>query len=242
MSAEIVVGNTHIPYFVRESVKAKKLTIHVTPDEVEVVVPPGTDQIVIDRHLKVRRRWVYEKRDELLDKLRMIQGVYPENYLTGSKIMFRGRMLRITVRGVAGIDEPAITYRTGFYIDVPNTLPFNEKTKIVKIAIESWMKKLVLKDCKSLLNRYSEKLSLYPKGIRIKEQKNLWGSCGKDKIININWHLIHAPYKILEYVVVHEMVHLKYRNHTEEFWTLLRSTFRESDYCDEWLGKYQITV
>ena len=242
MSSVIVVGQTHIPYDIRESSKAKKLTINVTPDCVEVVVPSGTEKKAIEDILRKRRRWIYNKRDELLDGLRMVQGVYPENYLSGSKIMYRGRMLRISVRGISGITEPSVTYKTGFYIDVPEGLPEQERKLMVKSVLENWMKSHVLQDCRSFIRKYSEKFSQSPNGVRIKEQKRLWGSCGKDGVLYINWHLIHAPLRILEYVVIHEMVHLKYRNHTEEFWNRLKSLYPTTSDCENWLSKYRIVV
>jgi len=79
-------------------------------------------------------------------------------------------------------------------------------------------------------------IQLFPKGFRIKDQKHLWGSCGKDNIININWKLIQAPKQILEYVVVHELCHLKHRNHSDAFWTLVGSVFPEVDRCKRWFG------
>ena len=82
---------------------------------------------------------------------------------------------------------------------------------------------------------YCKKLQLFPKGSRIKDHKHLWGSCGKDNIININWKLIQAPKQIIEYVVVHELCHLKFRNHSDAFWVFLSSVFPEIDRCKRWL-------
>jgi hypothetical protein len=55
-------------------------------------------------------------------------------------------------------------------------------------------------------------------GVRIKDQKHVWGSCGPDRIVNLNWHLIFAPKTVLEYAVVHELCHLRHRNHDRSFW------------------------
>ena len=49
----------------------------------------------------------------------------------------------------------------------------------------------------------------------------MWGSCGQNRQIDLNWHLIFAPKPVLEYAVVHEMCHLKHRNHESEFWDLV---------------------
>lgn len=54
--------------------------------------------------------------------------------------------------------------------------------------------------------------------IMVKEQKKRWGSCSSKGNLNFNWRLILAPPEVLDYVVVHEMCHLKYMNHSKEFW------------------------
>lgn len=87
------------------------------------------------------------------------------------------------------------------------------------------MKRRLLKESKTLAARYSRKTGLQPKNVRVKEQKHIWGSLSKDGIINVNWHLIFAPKQILEYVIAHEVCHLKYRNHSKKFWELLGSVF-----------------
>ena len=96
-----------------------------------------------------------------------------------------------------------------FFLVVPESL--NEATwdGTIHLAITNWMKKKVLKDTRSFVRRYSQKLDLYPKDVRVKEQKHLWGSMGKDDILNINWTLVYAPKQILEYVVIHELCHLR---------------------------------
>jgi predicted metal-dependent hydrolase len=60
--------------------------------------------------------------------------------------------------------------------------------------------------------------------VRIKDQKHVWGSCGPDRIVNLNWHLIFAPKTVLEYAVVHELCHLRHRNHDRSFWGAGRHT------------------
>mgnify|MGYP001344001273 CR=1 FL=1 len=61
----------------------------------------------------------------------------------------------------------------------------------------------------------------YIKGIKISNSFNYWGSCNTAGIIHLNWRLIFAPTKVLEYIIVHELCHLKEFNHTKNFWMLV---------------------
>ena len=134
------------------------------------------------------------------------------------------------------VSNTEVAYRNGFTIYIPKGLDPLERHEKAKVALDVWMKGKVDKDVKSFIRVYSKKLQLFPKAFRIKDQKHLWGSCGKDNIININWKLIQAPKQILEYVVVHEICHLKHRNHSDAFWTLVGSVFSEVDRCKRWFG------
>ncbi len=131
--------------------------------------------------------------------------------------------------------ELTVSYNNGIFVNTPKgkALADNEIQK----AVETWMKQQVKKDCIKYSKKYGDKLGLMPKEIRIKDQKHIWGSLGKDRIININWQLVFAPRQVLEYVVAHEVCHLKYKNHSSFFWNLLRSIFHETDYCKKWLER-----
>jgi hypothetical protein len=61
------------------------------------------------------------------------------------------------------------------------------------------------------------------KNARIGDQKGMWGTCGRDGVVRINWRLIQAPVAALEYVVAHEVCHLRHRSHDPKFWQTLTS-------------------
>lgn len=230
----VQIGNTTIEYTIRESAKAKRMTIHITPDNMEVVVPAGTDEVSAYAFVERKRGWVYQKREELIERALRITELRPAHYRTGAKIAFRGRMMKLVIQE-AFVESIQIDYMSKFMVSVPDTISGDEQDRQIRKALDAWITHRVEQDCATFIRGYSERLKLEPKGFRVKEQKHLWGSCGKDNIININWKLGRAPKKVLEYVVAHEICHLKYRNHSEAFWQLLRSVFNEVDECKKWL-------
>ena len=229
---QVRVGNTAIAYGVRQIPYSRRLTINVTPGNVEVVVPAGTDEAEIDAFVNRRRRWIFTKLDEVNEASAKRISTQPSRFATGAKVPYRGRMMRLTVNK-SDNDGIAVAYDNGFYVDIPKNSVITDRE--IKTAIETWMKERLRRDCWDFVRRYEAKLGLRPKGVRVKEQKHLWGSLGKDRIININWHLVFAHKQITEYVVAHEMCHLRYKNHSSAFWRLLRSVFRETDECRAWL-------
>ena len=74
-----------------------------------------------------------------------------------------------------------------------------------------------------------------PRSIRVAEMKNGWGACGPSGNVLINWALILAPQKVLEYVVVHELTHLRERSHGPRFWNVLASILPAFERPKNWL-------
>ncbi|BCS89464.1 M48 family metallopeptidase [Pseudodesulfovibrio sediminis] len=229
----LVIGKTEIPYAIQESAHSKRRRIVVTPDRVDVVIPTGTTQDGAHSFIQARRKWVFDKLEEVRE-LREQQSPWPGRFVTGAKVLYRGRRMRLNVQEVDGLYGD-VTYRNGFYVDAPSK-PFKMTTEeYVKYALTEWFKKRVEKDAEEFARKHGKRWSLTPKAIRIKEQKHLWGSCGRDDIINLNWQLIFAPKPVLEYAVVHELCHLKHRNHVDQFWKFVRSVLPDYEERKQWL-------
>jgi predicted metal-dependent hydrolase len=72
---------------------------------------------------------------------------------------------------------------------------------------------------------YSSRIGLYPTSLRFSNVKSYWGSCSPAGVISFNHHLIYAPKEAVEYVIVHELCHLKYRGHGKRFWDMVTKYF-----------------
>jgi len=73
------------------------------------------------------------------------------------------------------------------------------------------------------VSAYSEKTKLYFQDLRFKNQKSRWGSCSELKNINLNIRLLFLPIDLIDYVIIHELCHLKHLNHSKAFWALVAS-------------------
>ncbi|MCF7820536.1 MAG: M48 family metallopeptidase [Candidatus Pacebacteria bacterium] len=92
------------------------------------------------------------------------------------------------------------------------------------LQLKEKARKLIL----SRLEIYSQKLGLEYRQVSIRNQKTRWGSCSKEGNLNFNYRLYNLPPRLLDYVIVHELCHLKEFNHSKKFWQLVASIF--SDY------------
>ena len=216
----LIVGATQIPYRVRRSHRARRQSIIVTPDSVEVVAPESASQEAIARFIHSRRRWVYDNLERMRERLR--KAAPAPKFVSGAKVLYRGRMLRLWVT-TGRTAEATIQFRSGFHAILPTRLLSTHRDAAVQKALTDWMKERLASDIAAMLTRHSLYLKIPVPRFRIKAQKHLWGSCGKDRVLNFNWHLILVPRPVLEYVVVHELCHLKCRNHSPRFWMHVRS-------------------
>ncbi len=91
-----------------------------------------------------------------------------------------------------------------------------------KKIFKQWIVHQILVQSKSYIDIISKSLDLNIKGIKISNSFTYWGSCNTAGIIHLNWRLIFAPTKVLEYIIVHELCHLKEFNHTKNFWMLVK--------------------
>jgi predicted metal-dependent hydrolase len=232
------VGRRSIPYVVRRSAQAKRKRIVVTPERVEVVAPLGNTDEEVARFVHARRRWVHDETERMRE--RTLSWARPERFVSGAKVLYRGRRLRLTVEP-AEVDEVEIECRSAFHVRLPIRLASDSADQALDAAFRRWFRDRVFQDAVTITRRFAPRLGAEPAGVRVREQKHLWGSCGRDGTIYLNWHLAFAPKPVLEYAVVHEMCHLLDRSHDPSFWQLLSRVM--PDYADRklWLEQNELS-
>lgn len=113
------------------------------------------------------------------------------------------------------------------------------KRDLLEIAIqEKWYRDVAKKHLTNRLTELSEKLNFAYKKLYIRNQKRKWGNCSKNQNISLNWRLIKAPVFVIDYIIVHELIHTVVMNHSHKFWTLLKSHYPDYRQAIDWLDKY----
>jgi predicted metal-dependent hydrolase len=230
------VGQTKIAYEVRRTAKISERRITVTPGCVEVRVLLSDEDADIEGFLGRKRRWLFDTVREMEDAVAKRPAV--PRFMTGSKIPFRGRNAPLTVRRHDG-EHIEIEYRNGFIIHLPTWVTAKSADTLVAGAIKHWLKQRVRRDVLELAERYVGRVGRKPRLIRVAEFKMGWGSCSANGSINLDWRLIFAPKRVLEYVVVHELAHLKYRSHGKTFWKYLEHILPTYPGPKAWLEAHQ---
>lgn len=228
------IGERQIAYNLRRSEKAKRATITVTPASFELIVPEAATEAQIEAVLHRRRAWIIQTVAAMQERAKAQARVY--RFTTGAKVPYRGRMMRMTVEPFNGT-LVEVSFRNGFLIRTPRDLPDDAADAVIESALRLWLRRRVRDDARELVAKHGARSGLKPRGIQIKDQKHLWGACGQDRQIHLNWHLIFAPRPVLEYAVVHELCHLRHRNHAPEFWDLVGSILPDWEVRKRWLDE-----
>ncbi len=161
----------------------------------------------------------------------------PAIYGHGAEIPYQGVTHKLAVRSTK-LKRIKIEFSQEFIAHVPDALMIKDHGAEIKEALIRWMKKESKIQVERLVKQHALKKQLFPQTIKIKTQKSRWGSCGINNDININWLLIIAPPEVMEYVVVHELCHIKVRNHSAHFWALVAEHLPDYQSRRLWLKKH----
>lgn len=235
------IGRRTIDYEVRESGRARRKRIEVTPGRVEVIVPEGSDPEAIRTFVDSRKRWLHDRTQELADVVERLRARTPEGVHSGAKILFRGRYLKLRVEPV-DVPESSLTYRTAFNVAVPRDMPTARRDATVASLLLEWMDARLEEDAWEVVRRRGRPHGLDPRGVQVKELETLWGSCGRDGVLRLDRKLVRLPRPVFEYVVVHELCHLERRDHSPVFWALVKRALPDYEERKAWLERHEVEV
>jgi len=212
---EIYFGSRTIPYDLHWGSR-KRLRIVVYPELTVRVFAP--EQFSIEEiHAAVQKKaaWVARK----LDKLKQYHPLpSPRQYINGETIVYLGRQYRLKVTKHA--KQPAKLL--GRFLNV--WVDDKQNTEQVKQAVQVWYRKRAHETLTRYLDkscRVAVRHGMPEPAISIRSMHRRWGSCSSSGRITLNVHLVQAPVHCIEYVIMHELCHLKHHNHSKSFYSLL---------------------
>jgi len=210
--------------------KIKSFIIKVADaDTVCVSVPFDMDNKTIEDLLEQKRSWIEKKIKEKQATFSLNKEVFDYK-----KVLIKGNKY-----DVAYAQVPNVCCVDNYLI-----LPENKVQDLqnVKKIIENYLTQLAKNLLPKCVAFWGEKLSLCPTNIKIKYLKSKWGSCNGDGEIVLNVRLIQLPAKLMEYVVVHELCHLKNLNHSENFWQSVQKIFPDYQNLRKELREYEYLI
>jgi len=217
-----------IDYHVVRSRKRRKTLLLTIERDGRVVmrVPYHTPEREIETFFNGKLSWVKKKVDE--KKKNIHDAEHPKQFIAGEKFLYLGEHYPLELREPGkGRGHLALSHGA-FFLDSDCT------TKARDIFMH-WYKERAREIFTERVNFYSRKLDLYPKEIRISSAKTRYGSCTTDNKVFFSFRLVMAPYSKIDYVIIHELVHIKIKNHSQRFWKYMEEVMPEYRKCRKWL-------
>ena len=209
--------------------KRKTMSIEVeTTGEVTVIAPVGTSTDDIVEKVKSRAGWIVSKQYEskfINDTKIKREAVSGESY------MYLGRNYSLDIRVDENIDNISVKLFQGKF--VVNTYIKDED--LIKKAMENWYREKTLAKVKERVSYYSSYFNNEVTTVKVKEQKKRWASCTSKNELLFNWRCVMAPVFVLDYIVVHEMCHMEYKNHSKDFWNMVYAVMPDYEVRKSWL-------
>lgn len=211
-----------IDYDVQRSENATQPRIDVDIHGVVVVLPHGSD-VNPQELVEENARWILDKWREYEEHREKAPS---RRFEPDECFPYRGSDLPVKIRDVreCSVTTDAIVLSSSKVdnLDIQNALE-----DLYRREARSWFQ--------SRIDYYSNEMGVSPEKLELRNQRTRWASCSPKQTLSFNWRLVMAPDDVIDYVVVHELAHLREQNHTRRFWNIVQKYDPDYESHVEWL-------
>ena len=200
---------------------ARRYILRLQPNGVaRVTIPWGGSRAFAMQFVKKHTGWLREQ-------IQSGRGRHSE-WLHGHPILFRGEEVRIQLRESGGRSEAVIGDQVA---------PL-ESGQSIRSAVEGHLRSLAEKELPDRTREIAENFGISFRTVTVRSQHSRWGSCSSRRAISLNWRLVQVPIFVRDYIIVHELMHLREMNHSDRFWQLVHRAYPEWESAERWLRSH----
>jgi predicted metal-dependent hydrolase len=213
-----LVPASEIPVRWHASTRATRVSLRICPREGAVVItlPPRSGRRAGIALIREHEAWVLERLAALAP---------PVEFTPGAALLLGGA--RYVIR-----HEPRA--RGGAFLDGATIIVTGAREFLAR-RVTDFLRVEARRRIAALVMPHATTLGVKPRTIRVKDTRSRWGSCAPDGTLAFSWRLVMAPEWVTDYVVAHEVAHLRELNHSSRFWTLVEGLTPHRDAAVEWL-------
>jgi predicted metal-dependent hydrolase len=206
--------------FVRNG-RARRYILRVLPDaSVRVTIPRHGSRREAEAFVRTRTRWIADRREEIEVRRR------DTRWRAGQHVWWRGTATRVEVTVGA---TPHATVRCGDL--TASCLPREDYRPV----LEPLMRACAVRELPPRLLALARLHGLDVARVTVRSQRSRWGSCSRDGNIALNWRLLQMPVAVSDYVLLHELMHLRQPNHSSKFWAEVEAVCPDYESARGWL-------
>jgi predicted metal-dependent hydrolase len=197
---------------VRSARRRRTIAIVVEAAEVVVRAPMESADAQLISLLRRRTDWIAGRMGPAMS------AHHARTLVSGAAVPYRGRALTLNIERRANGGSVVRLHGGTLRVQVPASIPDAEYQDAVHKSVSRWYRARAAEVLPDIVTHWAGVAGLEPARVLVRDQRRRWGSCGADGTIRLNWRLILLDPCLAEYVVVHELAHLRHRNHQAPFW------------------------
>ncbi|PKN52634.1 MAG: M48 family peptidase [Deltaproteobacteria bacterium HGW-Deltaproteobacteria-13] len=204
----------NITYTVHRSRKRKKTISLQIGNNSEVIIsaPYFTPADEINRFVEEKQDWISKAMQKRSQALHLHK---EKEYVTGETFYYLGQSYPLEARFEPLENTGVIFWNNRFFLNCP------AEREMRKYHFALWYKKKAKEYLNVRVEHLSRETNLQHGGIRITSARQRWGSCSEDNSLAFSFRLMMAPPEVIDYVIIHELMHIRQKNHSSKFWNLV---------------------
>ena len=212
------VGSQAVPILVVRNPRAKRYLLRLRPDgTARVTIPWGGSRGEAHSFIERNRDWLQRQLEQLRKHPRI-----PTAWRVGTEIYLHGTLTRID------LDAGAVRLGT-------ETVAVNDLEADLRPAIERHLRAVASRELPARVAVLAEKHQRSVARVTVRNQRGRWGSCSRRGTISLNWRLIQLPGFVSDYIILHELAHLREMNHSPRFWAEVERLCPDYRLAEVWL-------
>jgi hypothetical protein len=225
---EILLGDVLVAYEFRRA-KRKNIGFSVGPDGLVVSAPRWVTVSEVERAVRTKTRWIVGKLEAARERQARLEAARIE-WKDGATFPFLGEPVIVVL-------DPRHDFReTGGVLHTDNEtlpgvarqtlhvgLPQSAQPSQIRDAVQAWLMRQARTLFQQRLEHYAPQLNVQWRKLTLSSAGTLWGTAHSDGSIRLNWRLVHFRLPVIDYVVAHELSHLRVMDHSPRFWDTVRS-------------------
>lgn len=214
----VAFGTKTIPYGLRRSSRRATVSIAVDPEEgVVVTAPAGVAVDKVERVVRAKAMWILER---LRRRQASDRPPPAREFVSGETFRYLGKQYRLDLGRRAEV-APLRLQGKRLFLPVPQGLGPEHEAGYARAALLDWYRARAEALLPARAATWAKALGVSPRRVLITEPPKRWGSASADGTLRLNWRVVQAPSRVVDYLVAHELVHLVHADHGREFWARL---------------------
>ncbi len=218
----LALAGGQIPLTLIRNPRARRYILRLHQDgHARVTIPRSGSASEARRFAERNKAWI----EGQLQRLASVSN-RPNEWRVGTEILFRGEAVKVEV----SINGECSSVRFG-----SEALKVTDCAADLRGEIERHLWKLAAKELPPRVLEFAARHQLQVGPVSVRNQRSRWGSCSRRGTISLNWRLVQAPRFVSDYIIVHELMHLRQMNHSPRFWTEVARAFPMYQAAEHWL-------